>query len=222
VPGYEGVYIVSNKGNVISVPREQIRHGHTKPYPLSGKTLTPHDNGHGYQVIALHDAHGHMLQTTVHRLVALAFIPNPDSLPDVNHIDGDKSNNVVENLEWVSVSDNAYHAHNVLGAYNAYKALTEEQVLAIRADERPEHEIAQDYGMTQSHINSIRIGKAYKNYGGKTERVGRRRQRKLTPEQIADIRTSSLKGVELAEKYGVAPSTICKIKKGLRYKEVEV
>lgn len=51
---------------------------------------------------------------TVHRLVAESFIPNPNNLPCVNHIDGDRSNNSVENLEWVSYSDNLHHAYDIL------------------------------------------------------------------------------------------------------------
>lgn len=50
----------------------------------------------------------------VHRLVAETFIPNPNNLPCVNHIDGDRSNNSVENLEWVSYSDNLHHAYDIL------------------------------------------------------------------------------------------------------------
>ena len=77
------------------------------------------------------------------------------------------------------------------------------------------------YGLRQETINAIRTGKTYKAFGGTTKRVGRERQRKLTREQILDIRTSELSGVELAEKYGVSAPTICKIRRGEQYKEVE-
>ena len=54
---------------------------------------------------------GGVIRTTVHRLVAEAFIPNPDNLPEVNHIDSNRSNNHVSNLEWVSHSDNMKHSY---------------------------------------------------------------------------------------------------------------
>ena len=62
-------------------------------------------NSNGYR-----RAVGHL----THRLVATTFLPNPDNLPIVNHIDGDKSNNNIDNLEWVSCKDNVLHAHYVL------------------------------------------------------------------------------------------------------------
>lgn len=74
----------------------------------------------------------------VHRLVALAFVPNPDNLPQVNHKDGDKLNNVYTNLEWCSAQDNIQHAfenrlnEGHLGENNGQHVLTEEEVIEIR------------------------------------------------------------------------------------------
>lgn len=69
----------------------------------------------------------------VHRLLALWFIPNPHNLPEVNHIDGDKFNNSLENLEWVTTSDNAKHRYYTglgsnLGSKNPCAKLTEDQI----------------------------------------------------------------------------------------------
>lgn len=81
----------------------------------------------GYKYVNLYK-NGHMYSVKVHRLVAQAFIPNPNNYPQVNHIDEDKSNNCVENLEWCSVEQNLSHndlqkrAHlkqkRKIGAYN--------------------------------------------------------------------------------------------------------
>ena len=217
VVGYEGLYMVSNHGNVMSVPCEQKRGNHS--YNKVGMKVLSHDNGRGYRVISLYRK-GVQYQTTVHRLVAEAFIPNPDNLPEVNHKDGNKANNKVENLEWVTKSENMQHASRELDALGFNRTLTEEQVMAIRNDTRPESEIGDEYGLTQSTINSIRIGKTYKSYGGPIQRVGRSKQRKLTREQVIDIRTSKLSGIQLAEKYSIATSTVSKIKNGERYKEI--
>lgn len=64
----------------------------------------------GYRYIILRDAQGHRKKRTLHCLLAEVFIPNPDNLPQVNHKDGDKLNNQLSNLEWVSSRDNVRHA----------------------------------------------------------------------------------------------------------------
>lgn len=209
--------MVSNKGRVMSVPC--IKQMKNREYCKSGMEIIHHDNGKGYRILSL-SRDGVHDQRSVHRLVAEAFIPNPSNLPEVNHKDGNKANNQVENLEWVTKSENMKHASRELDALGFNRTLTEEQVMAIRNDTRPESEIGDEYGLTQSAINSIRIGKTYKTYGGPIQRVGRSKQRKLTREQVIDIRTSKLSGIQLAEKYGIATSTVSKIKNGERYKEI--
>lgn len=70
-----------------------------------------YDNGHGYKVVSVRELASTRMRY-VHRLVAQAFLPNPDNLPQVNHIDCDKENNCVDNLEWISASENIRHAHS--------------------------------------------------------------------------------------------------------------
>lgn len=93
IQGYEDMYMVSNLGNVISLKREE-------PY------LMKHHEHNGYLYVML-SIDGVKRFVTIHRLVAVAFIPNPDNLPEVNHKDEDKTNNHVENLEWCSREYNA-------------------------------------------------------------------------------------------------------------------
>ena len=91
VPGYEGLYEISNLGNVKSL--------------RSGKILKKSKNNVGYEIISL-NKNKTRKSHLIHRLVALAFIPNPLGLPEINHKDEDKTNNNVENLEWCTRSYN--------------------------------------------------------------------------------------------------------------------
>ena len=92
IEGFEGLYQVSNTGKVKSLN-----------YRRTGKEkiLKAYPNGHDYLQVKLHKD-GKKKSCRVNRLVAQAFIPNPDNLPEVNHKDEDKTNNCVENLEWCS------------------------------------------------------------------------------------------------------------------------
>lgn len=115
VVGYEGLYQVSNLGRVRSLDREHevTRNGLTFICPYGGKVLTQHPRQHGYMCVQLYGRGGHkkrgLRTVSVHRIVAEAFIPNPDGLPEVNHKDEDKSNNRADNLEWMSHIDNSHY-----------------------------------------------------------------------------------------------------------------
>lgn len=98
VVGYEGIYKISNHGRLKSFH-------HNK----SGRVMANRQNRRGYLIIDL-SKNGVVHTTTLHRLVANAFIPNPENKPEVNHIDTNKANNCVDNLEWVTSKENMEHA----------------------------------------------------------------------------------------------------------------
>lgn len=115
VKGYEGLYEVSDQGNVRSLDRVSvfIRSGQELRVPHKGRVLSPVTRQHGYLGVMLYGKGGHTRRGfktfSIHRLVAEAFIPNPSGLPEVNHIDEDKTNNVAMNLEWISRKGNVNH-----------------------------------------------------------------------------------------------------------------
>ena len=99
IEGYEGKYSVSSDGRVWS---------HQK-YRFKGKFLTPFVSIRGYELLGM-SKNKKRHTFSVHRLVAKAFIPNPNNKPEVNHKDGNKTNNHISNLEWVTSSENQIHA----------------------------------------------------------------------------------------------------------------
>ena len=103
VVGYEGLYEVSNKGDVYSVERIS-----SQGIKIGGQTLKPSYGRGGYLKVGL-CKNGTMETKRVHRLVAEAFISNPNGLPQVNHRDEVKVNNNVENLEWCTSKYNSNH-----------------------------------------------------------------------------------------------------------------
>lgn len=102
VPGFEKLYEVSSHGRVSNYRKVM------KFYKINS----------GYLCVKL--TNGEAIKAfLVHRLVAAAFLPNPENKPEVNHIDGDKTNNHVSNLEWVTSAENKQHAHRTgLKIYN--------------------------------------------------------------------------------------------------------
>ncbi len=107
--GYEGRYSVHRAGYIKS-------YVYAKPKILVGGTVVDRKNRpncEGYKVVCL-KYNGKSKTISVHRAVATAFIPNPDGKPTVNHVDGNKHNNDVSNLEWATYSENSQHMHKTI------------------------------------------------------------------------------------------------------------
>lgn len=122
--GFEGKYLVSNFGAVKSLRYE----GHAGERELCQATDS---KKLGYKSVCLYNKQTKRCFKSVHQLVALAFIPNPNGYREVNHIDGDPSNNRVDNLEWCDRSQNITHASKVLNR----KMGTRKKVLCVETGE---------------------------------------------------------------------------------------
>lgn len=111
IPNFEGYYQASNLGNIRSVDR--ISKGRwSDNYFYKGKTLLPKKTRLGYLHVVLVKGYGKRYNKSVHRLVASTFIENVDEKPQINHIDGNKLNNNISNLEWVTPSENIRHGYS--------------------------------------------------------------------------------------------------------------
>lgn len=98
IAGYEGLYQVSNLGRVRSLDR-RVKHNSLGSIFCRGCLMRPCNNRYGYPTVNL-SKDGGKKRFTIHRLVAQAFIPNPNNLPEINHKDEGRTNNHVDNLEW--------------------------------------------------------------------------------------------------------------------------
>ena len=107
IKGYEGLYEVSNFGRVKSLSRK-VRAGKNKIRTVNERILKPYKSKFGYLVVKSSPKNGSK-HFAIHRIVAQAFIPNPNNYPDVNHKDERKDNNIVSNLEWCNHSYNALY-----------------------------------------------------------------------------------------------------------------
>ena len=114
IPNFEGMYSVSNMGNVIGHARLKKSHINGTMAELPEKHLKPYKGGKekGYLRVSLSKGNKKTIKV-IHRMVAELFIPNLQNKPCVNHIDGNKHNNCANNLEWCTWSENNIHYYNL-------------------------------------------------------------------------------------------------------------
>jgi hypothetical protein len=145
--GYEGLYTVTKFGVVYSLPRK-----HRRKLRIMKPTKNSSD---GYLRVGLTNDGGYHL-VCVHRLVALAYIPNPLNKPMVNHLNGIKTDNRLENLEWVTGQENRDHAFSI-GLYPNQKIPShmKGEVYELVQKRVPIKTVAEMYGMKPRGVTTL-------------------------------------------------------------------
>lgn len=165
VVGYENLYQVSNYGRIKSLDMKLVykRHKNTTFRIRKGKILTPAIMKNGYLRVEMSKNGVHKLNL-VHRIVALSFIPNPNNYSEINHINCIKSDNRVENLEWVSSSQNKKHAFdNKL--YKIEKPIVQIKDGNIIKEWKSATQINKELGYSAQNIGKVALGKRKNAYG---------------------------------------------------------
>ena len=158
IQGFEGLYEVSNYGQVRSKTREVKRSDKKRGFYKSKTKALNKDNKGYLRVTICKD--GTPKTFKVHRLVASNFIGNIEGF-DINHIDGNKQNNLVSNLEICTTKQNCIHSL-IIGTKGGVK-LNENQVLEIRSSIKNPHELASIYMVHVSNIRAILKRKSWKH-----------------------------------------------------------
>jgi hypothetical protein len=162
-PGYEGLYEITLCGRVFSCTR-MVGHNKGGLKRLEGKELRVGKTKAGYPCINLHRENKTGL-VYLHRVLAQLFIPNPEGKPTVNHINGDKSDFRLENLEWSTYSEQNSHAYRT-GLKKAKSILTESQAIEALKLCRlgvSQDKVAKIMGVTRSCIQGVANRKTWKH-----------------------------------------------------------
>ena len=168
IEGYEGLYQVSDKGMVKSLGRlvKTSRGNRMTQEKIIGFGF----ESNGYKISRLYK-NGVQKAIKTHRLVAIAFIQNPDNKPEVNHKDGVKTNNFKGNLEWMTSSENTRHAVKMglhtgkIGQKHHSSKISEKDAIFIKYESNgfTSDELVEKYNITRVQVNAIRSGRAWKH-----------------------------------------------------------
>jgi hypothetical protein len=162
IEGYEGKYEVSNYGRIKSYAQNK-----------QGKITLGYTDHKGYKTIYLYDKPQCGKWYKVHRLVASAFISNPNNLPQINHKDEDKSNNAVDNLEWCTNDYNIHYGTRILRATESNRCCetTSMKVCSVDANGCVEYFDSINEAERQTGISNANISRTLK---GRTKHAGKR------------------------------------------------
>ena len=216
IPDTEGVYGVSPDGRVKNM--------------LTDVVLSPFFTSGDYLCVTIQFSGRNQRSTVkVHRLVAQAFLENPFDKPYVNHIDGNKQNNAVGNLEWVTPLENNIHAVDTgliaVGEDAPASILSEKNVLEVIDRLRAGHrniDIARDFNVAHNTVDDIRCNRTWRHIV-REPIAGNGAIKKLSEEDVRWIkRNFNLTNRVLGSMFNVAPATIDQIRRNKTWKHIKV
>jgi hypothetical protein len=157
VKDYEGYYEISNLGRVKSLSRIILKNG-LHPFKSKEKIIKTRLNNYHYVTLCKNKTY---INFYIHRLVAISFLPNIQNKKCVNHINGIKTDNRVENLEWVTYKENTKHAINIglinqNGENSKNSKLNKEKVLEILNSNLLHKELSEKYNISKSYVSTIK------------------------------------------------------------------
>lgn len=240
VPNFEGLYEVSNLGRVRSVERKvrsNQRNNHF--FAVKQRFLLPDISAAYYRVTLSKD--GKTKRFSVHRLVCEAFLENPENKPFVNHKDGDKLNNTLSNLEWVTQSENCIHALEtglakpVKGERHGMAKYSEETVNEIRmlyeTTSMTHQSIADKFGIDRRYITELINGKIWTELKVNSKKprkfpLGENHSNsKITSEIAREIKTLLASGnpaSKIADSLAISRDIVYDIKRGKTWKHISI
>lgn len=156
---YEGLYQISNLGRVKSIPR-LVGEGTRFKHISKERIIKSHPNKSGYLQVRLCKNGVMSASISIHRLVAIAFVPNPDNLPEVNHKDEDKLNNSPDNLEWCTKAYNTRYGTRTARTSKPILQYTKDGVFVRRFNSVREASRTLNIGSSNIHnsaVNKVKI-----------------------------------------------------------------
>lgn len=204
-------YAVSREGKVYSLK--------------SSRFLKSFSDTSGYQYIECYE-HGKKHKFAVHRLVALAFLDNPENKKEVNHKDGNKSNNHLSNLEWVTPSENCIHAERT-GLRNNAKLddFTVHNICTKLCEGFRVCDISSMFGIPRSYISDIKNKKTYVYISNEYDFPEFKNPEKMSDEKvikICELLSEGMSNKEIASIVGVLTRKVSEIRRRLHFHSITV